>query len=399
MHDETKAITAGKNSTATSGTVNVPIYKTSTVVFPTMGDYDRASSGEPYYQTGGKVKYTDYSYGIFGTPTTFALQEAIQELEGGDQCLIFPSGLMAITMILSSLLKPGDHALIADSVYGPTRRFCNRQLREQKIEITYYDPQIGSKIESLIKTNTKLIFTESPGSLTFELQDIPAITKIAKKRGIKTVIDNSWATPLYYKPFEHGIDVSIQAGTKYIGGHSDILIGSATMTNEVFDKVIKTYVDYGVHTSPEDCYLALRGIRTMAARLAAHEKAALNVAKWLKTRKEVASVLHPALPSCPGHKLWKRDFKGSSGLFSIVLNKHYSEKAIAAFIDNMKVFNIGCSWGGYESLILLVHPENARTATKWEAKGQVIRLHIGLENEEDIKNDLEEGFKRLSKIK
>lgn len=397
MNKDTKLVISGKNYKDNFGTVNTPVYRTSTVLFPTLDAYHASENGKPYYNVKGNTA-TDYSYGTAGTPTTFALQNTICEIEGTKYCLIFPSGLAAITMTLLAILEPGDHALISDSVYGPTRRFCNKELTRFGIEITYYDPLIGEDISKLIKKNTKLIFTESPGSLTFEIQDIPAITKIAKKKNILVIMDNSWATPIYFDPFKHGIDISIQAGTKYIGGHSDILIGVVTTNDDkLYNALARIRKNYGITVSPDDCYLATRGLRTMGVRLKAHEETALKVAKWLETRSEVQTILHPALPSCPGHKVWKRDFSGSTGLFSFILDKKHSKEAVAKMVDNMKIFGIGASWGGFESLIMPIDPSKIRTASKWPHKNTCIRIYVGLENAADIIKDLENGLERLKK--
>jgi cystathionine beta-lyase len=397
MKQETIAVISGKNSHDNSGTVNTPVHRTSTILFPTLKAYHDAENGKDFYNVGDGEKAIDYSYAITGTPTTFALQRAITELEGGQHTLICPSGLSAITTTLLALLSAGDHILMTDSVYGPTRRFCNRKLKRFGIETTYYDPLIGGDIDKLIQDNTKLIFTESPGSLTFEIQDIPAIAKAAHKKGVIVVMDNSWATSLYFKPFKHGVDVSIHAGTKYISGHSDIFLGTITTTDEHIDKIFKAFKDLGNHTSPDVCYMASRGLRTMPTRVQAHEKSALNIAKWMDNQPEVKQVLHPALPSHPGHILWKRDFTGSTGLFSVILDKKYPFEAISAMIDGMELFGIGSSWGGFESLIINFDPSNIRTASKWTETNSCLRIYTGLEAEEDLMEDLKNGLKRLKK--
>jgi len=398
MKKDTKLVIAGKNYKDNFGSVNVPIHRTSTVLFPTMEAYQQSEQGKPYYKIKGNVA-TDYSYGIAGTPTTFALQNAICEIEGAKYCLIYPSGLAAITMSLLALLESGDHVLISDSVYGPTRRFCNKELSRFGVETTYYDPVVGAGIEKLIKKNTKLIFTESPGSLTFEVQDIPAITKVAKSKNIPVIIDNSWATPIYFDPFKHGVDIAMQAGTKYIGGHSDVLMGVITTNDEkLYKSLARVRKNYGINVSPDDCYLATRGLRTMGIRLRAHEESALAVAKWLESRPEVKVILHPAFPSCPGHELWKRDFTGSTGLFSFILDKKYSKEAVSAMVDNMKIFGIGASWGGFESLIMPIDPSSIRTTSKWPHKNTCIRVYIGLEDVADIIKDLEKSLERIKEV-
>jgi cystathionine beta-lyase len=397
MKQETIAILSGKDPKASKGAVNPPVYRTSTVLFPTLKDYDDSDTGKDFHNSGQGSKAADFSYGISGTSTTFTLQKILSEMEGGGQSIVTPSGLLAITTTLLSFLSAGDHILVTDSVYGPTRRFCNKELKRFGIETTYYPPNIGKDISKLFKKNTKLVFTESPGSLTFEMQDIPAIVKAAHAKGAVVIMDNSWATSLYFKPLEHGVDVSIQAGTKYIGGHSDLLLGTISTTDEHIDRIFKTYKHLGVHTDPDVCYMAIRGIRTLPTRIKAHEKAALNIAKWLEKRPEAAKVLHPALPSFDGHKLWKRDFTGSTGLFTIILDKKYSFAALSNMIDNYKIFGIGASWGGFESLAITFDPSSIRTAEKWTEKGSCVRLYIGLEAEEDLIKDLEAGFKRLRK--
>lgn len=395
MQNETKIIISGKNFKENAGTVNTPIYRTSTVLFPTLEDYNNAEIGLSCYN-GDTAQKQDYSYGTSGTKTTFSLQKTICEIEEAKYCLVFPSGLSAITITILSLVKNGDHILISDSVYGPNRRFCNKELSKFGIETTYYDPLIGEGIANLIKENTKLIFTESPGSLTFEIQDIPAITKIAKQKNIPVIIDNSWATPIYFDPFKHGVDIALQAGTKYIGGHSDVLLGVVTTNDEKLYKSLEsTRKNYGICISPDDCYLAARGLRTLAVRLKEHERNALEVANWLNTRQEVQIILHPAFPSCPGHEIWKRDFTGATGLFSFILDKEYSEAAIAKMVNGMKIFGIGASWGGFESLIMPINPASIRTATKWPYKNTCIRIYTGLESPADMIKELEEGFARL----
>jgi cystathionine beta-lyase len=284
--------------------------------------------------------------------------------------------------------------LVADSVYRPNRRFCNNVLKRLGVTVTYYDPLIGAGIDKLITKKTKVVFTESPGSQTFEVQDIPAIAKAAHAAGAVVILDNTWATPLYFKPFAHGADVSIQAATKYIGGHADIMLGAITMNERTSAAVAKTHDDLGLCVGPEDVYLGLRGLRSLGVRLARHQQSALEMARWLAERPEVARVIHPALPSDPGYAIWKRDFTGASGLFSIVL-KPVAPAKLAAMLDGLSLFGMGYSWGGFESLILPFDPSTYRTATRWKAEGPAIRLHIGLEDVDDLKADLEAGFARL----
>lgn len=396
MKKETITILSGRDYKSNKGSVNTPIHMTSTVLFPTLQDYKNAEKGKDLYHSCDGTKAVDLSYGIGGSPTTFALQNVVAELEGGDFALILPSGLSAITTALLAFLSSGDHILMVDSVYGPTRRFCNNELKRFGIETTFYDPLIGAGISELIRDNTKVVFTESPGSLTFEVQDIPAIAKAAHKKDAVVVMDNSWATSLYFSPFEHGVDVSIQAGTKYIGGHSDIFLGTITAKEEHAKKLLSAYKNLGVHTSAEVCYMAARGIRTLATRVKAHEKAALNIAKKLQKNKKVTKVLHPALSSCAGHKIWKRDFTGSTGLFTLILDKKYSFEQVSNMVDNMEIFRIGASWGGFESLVMPFDPTPIRTAAKWTEERSCVRLYIGLEDEGDLLKDIEDGLKRLS---
>tara|TARA_B100001564_G_C20659861_1_gene680995 strand:- start:22 stop:1218 length:1197 start_codon:yes stop_codon:yes gene_type:complete len=396
MKKDTLVVHTGRIPGANSGCVNTPVYRTSTILFPTMDDYYAAEKGKAFYETSKNIRVPDLCYATTGTPTSYVLQRSIAELEGAEHAVISPSGLSAITLTFMAFLKQGDHILVTDSAYGPSRRFCNKVLKQYGIETTYYDPTIGEGIKDLIQSNTKLIHTESPGSLTFEIQDIPAISKVAHNHGIVVTTDNSWATPLYCNPIELGADVSIQAATKYIGGHSDILLGTVAANQEHYDKIAKAHHHFGAATSPDDCYLALRGLRTMATRLERHEKHALSVAQWINERPEVDVVFHPGLESHPGHDLFKRDFKGSTGLFSFVLNEKYSYQDMCRMIDHFEIFGIGASWGGFESLVLHFSPSTIRTAKKWNYSGQAVRLYIGLEDLDDILYDLEKGFERLN---
>lgn len=396
-HFETIAVHSGRNPEQFSGAVNTPVHRTSTVVFPTLAEYEEAQHGKAIYETGQGIQSKDFSYGTTGTPTSFGLQKALAALEGAEQALVFPSGLSAITIALLSFLNTGDHLLMVDSVYGPTRRFCNKQLKRLGIEVTFYDPLIGGDIVSLIKNNTKVIFTESPGSLTFEVQDIPAISAAAKsvREDIAIIMDNSWATPVYFRPFEKGVDVSIQAGTKYINGHADVLIGTVTANGDYFKRIFETFHHFGTCVSADDCYLTARGLRTMPVRLKHHEASALKVAHWLKDHKKVSRVLHPALPESAGHDIWKRDFLGSTGLFSFILDKQYTFDEIAKVVDPMELFSIGASWGGFESLVLPQMPATSRTAVKWEENRSCIRIYTGLEHVDDLIEDLDKALARL----
>ena len=335
-----------------------------------------------------------YTYGTHGTPTTEALASAWSELAGAAGTAMTPSGLSAIAMALQATLKAGDHLLMTDSAYSPARRFAERVLRPLGVETTYYDPAIGAGIGALIRNNTRAILTEAPGSQSLEMQDIPAIAEAAHARDVCVIMDNTWATPIFFPPHARGVDIAIEAGTKYLSGHSDLLLGLISV-NEKWWPRLKAYVDlYGIPPGPEDAYLALRGLRTMELRLKEAERQALALARWLETRDEVLRVIHPALPSHPGHEIWKRDFLGSSGLFSIVL-KPVPEAAVAALLDALQLFKLGYSWGGYESLIIAFDCSTYRTATRWAPGGPAIRLQIGLEDIEDLQADLEQGFERL----
>lgn len=378
---DTRLAHAGRDPARYHGFVNTPIYRGSTVLYPTMACLEADAQ--------------DFSYGRLGTPTVGALQSMIAELEGGHATLLTPSGLSAISAALLAFVSAGDHILVSDSVYRPTRRFCDNVLKRLGVATTYYDPLIGGGIDALLTDKTRVVFAESPGSQTFEVQDIPAIAQAAHARGAVVIADNTWATPLYFKPFEHGADVSIQAATKYIVGHADAMLGAITMTRETTPAVARTHDELGLCPGPEDVYLGLRGLRSLSVRLERHHKSALAMAAWLAARPEVEHVLHPALQSDPGHKLWARDFTGASGLFSIVL-KPCSREALAAMLDGLELFGMGYSWGGYESLILPFNPRAYRSATTWKMKGPGLRLHIGLEDVEDLKADLDAGFTRLA---
>lgn len=388
MQDETKIVVAGRSPEDNFGIVNVPVYHASTVLYASLAELEQRHKD----RASGKKAVT---YGRKGTPTTWSLEEAVAELEGGYRSKVFPSGLAACAGALQAFLKAGDHLLMIDSVYGPTREFCDNVLGRFGVETTYYDPLIGSGIAELIRPNTTVVFTESPGSQTFEIQDIPAIAEVAHKHGATVMLDNTWASPLFYKPFIHGVDVSIQAATKYIVGHSDVMMGLVTTTEECWQTLQKGADLTGQTAGPDDVYLAQRGLRTLSVRLKQHMKNALVVAQWLESRPEVHSVLHPALPSHPGHALWKRDFEGASGLFSFRLNA-VPKPAMAAFLDNLELFGMGYSWGGYESLVIYADPSHYRTATKWDNTNPLIRLHIGLESTDDLIADLSAGFDRLN---
>jgi cystathionine beta-lyase len=376
---ETRLVTAGRDTKAQKGFVNPPVFHGSTVLYPTAEDL-HAHRGE-------------FQYGRHGTPTTRALQEALMALEG-PQCAgvgLAPSGLSAITTTLLAVLSAGDHLLVCDNAYRPTRNFCNGMLARYGVEVTYFDPLIGAGIEKLFKPNTRAVLVEAPGSQSFEMPDIPAIAAVAHARGALVIDDNTWATALFHRSLDLGVDISMQAATKYIGGHSDIMFGTIAANAKAWPRIAEGIRLLGVCAGPDDVFLALRGLRTLAVRLAQHHRSALEMARWLAARPEVIRVLHPGLESNPGHAIWKRDFSGASGLFSIVL-KPAPQKAVDALLDTVKLFGMGFSWGGFESLVIPFDCSSYRTATKWAPGGPTLRLHIGLENVEDLKADLERGF-------
>ncbi len=373
---ETIVIGSGRMSAAHFGAVNTPVYRTSTILFPDVASM--APGKHPY------------SYGRRGTPTSQSLEDAIGELEGGAQVVLVPSGLNAVTTAILSVVSSGDHMLVTDSVYGPTRQLCDTTLKRLGVETTYYAP--NADIAPLLKPNTKIVFCESPGSLTFEIQDIPAIAKTAHAHGASVLLDNTWATPLLFDAHGHGVDLSIQAGTKYLGGHADVNIGYVSANQAHAARLKETHGNMGLTASGDDCFLALRGLRTLAVRLKRHQETALSLTGWLAKRPEVMRILYPALPSDPGYALWKRDFKGACGLFGFEL-KPVSDAAVAALVDGMRHFGIGYSWGGFESLILPSHIQ--RSTSSFEAKGPVVRIHAGLEDADDLIADLEQGFLRL----
>jgi cystathionine beta-lyase len=383
MKTNTKITTLGRNPQKYDGVVNPPVYHASTILFK---DYEA-------YKDSRKGGYINASYGRYGTPPIIAFAAALAELDGGAGAMITASGAAAQTTALLSVLSSGDHLLITDSVYDPTRKFCNMELKRWGVETTYFDPNIGAGIEALFKPNTKAVFLESPGSLTFEIQDVPAIAAIAHKHGAAVILDNTWAAPILNKPFELGVDISAYSATKYVSGHSDLIMGVISANEKYLPIVEQTHKNLGACPGPDDVYLAQRGLRTLGVRMKQHETAALEIAKWMKTLPEVTQVLHPALPDCPGHELWKRDFNGSNGLFGFKV-KPCSEAAIAAFVDGLHHFGMGYSWGGYESLILRLWLTNIRSLPQKD-DDIYFRIHIGLEDIDDLKEDLEAGFKRM----
>ena len=379
----TSLVTAGRDPDSYHGFVNPPVYHASTVLYPSAEDF--------------LAHRARFQYGRRGTPTTEALEQVVAALEG-PQCAgvaLLPSGLAAVSAAILSVVRAGDHVLVTDSAYGPTRAFCDQTLTRLGVTTTYYDPLLGGAIAGLMRTNTRAVFTETPGSLSFEMQDIPAIAEAAHAKGALVLMDNTWATPLYFRALDFGVDLSIHAGTKYFGGHSDVMVGTVA-ANSVTAADLRNFVRLnGLHLAPDDAYLSQRGLRTLGVRLDRHYESGLAVARFLEQRPEVLRLLHPALPSHPGHALWKRDFGGASGLFSMVL-KPVPQRAVFAFLDALELFGIGASWGGYESLAIPFDCTSLRTATRWAPGGPTVRFHIGLEAVEDLIADLENGFAALA---
>jgi len=378
--ESTRLVHAGRDPSEQHGFVNTPIYRGSTVLYKTYDDILN--------------RRNRFTYGTKGTPTTDALEQGWSELAGAAGTVLAPSGMSAVALALMAFVKAGDHILVTDSVYRPTREFCNQHLAKLGVETTYYDPLIGANISDLMRPDTSVVFTEAPGSQTFEMQDIPAIREVAQAHGAILMMDNTWATPLFFPPHENGIDIAIEAGTKYLSGASDLLMGIVSANEKHWPQLRRTYDLYSSCPGPEDVFLCLRGMRTMKLRLKEHEKQALEMARWLEQRPEVSRVMHPGLESDPGHAIWKRDFKGSSGLFAIEL-KPASRQALGAMLDGLKLFGMGFSWGGFESLVIPFDCSTYRTATKFSPDGPTLRFQIGLEDIEDLKADIDAGFARL----
>ncbi|MFA0503203.1 cystathionine beta-lyase [Vibrio sp. 10N.222.54.B12] len=387
----TKLITAGRDKKWTNGVVNPPVQRASTVVFNSVEEKRKA--------TINRANKTLF-YGRRGTNTHFAFQDAMVEVEGGAGCALYPCGTAAISNAILSFVETGDHILMVDTCYEPTRDFCDTIMKKMGVETTYYEPTIGEGIQDLIKPNTKVLFTESPGSVTMEVQDIPTLARIAHEHDIIVMLDNTWAAGVNFSPFDFGVDISIQAATKYIVGHSDVMLGTAVANEKCWDQLREQSYLMGQCVSPDDAYLGLRGIRTLDVRLRQHAESSLKVAKWLETRPEVDHVRHPALESCPGHEFFKRDFTGGNGLFSFVL-KNSNTKATTALLDGMTHFSMGYSWGGFESLILANEPnsfDSLRTVANPNFEGTLIRVHIGLEDVDDLIADLEAGLERYNAL-
>lgn len=379
----TEVVHLGRDPFAHHGFVNTPVYRGSTVLYPTLASIE--------------AKSQPYTYGRRGTPTVTALQDALTKIAGGASTKLTASGYQAVTTALLAFVETGDHILIADTVYEPTRQFCDYLLRRLGVETQYYDPLIGGGIAALFRPNTRLVYVESPGSQTFEMQDIPAIAGAAHAKDIWVLADNTWASPLYCQPLALGADVVIEAGTKYLVGHADALLGFITSNARAAKNIERAAGTLGICPGSEETFLGLRGLRTLDVRLARHQETGLRLAEWLQARPEVARVLHPALPTDPGHALWKRDCKGATGLFSVTL-KPVSKPSLAAFLDGLKLFGMGYSWGGYESLVIPFDCTSYRTATRWQSEGQALRFHAGLENIDDLIADLDAGFARLRAI-
>lgn len=381
---ETLLVNTGRHPEEHHGTVNPPIYRASTILFPTLAALEEAQ----HHPNEGT------SYGRLGTPTTRAFEEAMAEIDGAWRSIAVSSGLAAISTALLALLRQGDHLLVADNVYGPTRHFCDNFLNRFGVAVTYFDPACGGAIDTLFQPNTKAVFLEAPGSLTFEMTDIPAVSEAAHRHGALVLMDNTWATPVYFRAIEKGVDVVLHAATKYIVGHADAMLGVISATKEAYGPLRQAFHTMGQCPDADACYLGLRGLRTLAVRLERHQRNAMRVIQYLRTCPEVVRILYPALPDDPGYAIWKRDFRGACGLFGIELQP-FTSAAIRAMLDQLRLFGLGYSWGGYESLIVPAQPKGLRTATASLPQGPLLRLHVGLEDPEDLIADLAQGLNQL----
>lgn len=391
MKEKSLSVKAGSKF---HGSINPPVYHSSTILFPTYQDYLNALKGESIYDVINDGVARDYSYSNVGTPTVHYLANALAEIECSGQALIYPSGLFALTAAILTFSKAGSHVLIQDNAYYRLKRFAEKELSKLGIEVTFYDPT--QDITDLIKGNTSLIMIETPGSVTFEISNIEHIVKIAKEHNIVTVCDNSWATPLLFKPLDHGVDVALYAVTKYLSGHSDLLMGAMVAEGEIFKLLYEAYKNYGVTVQSHDCYLAYRGLKTLHTRMKQYQNTAMKVAGWLETQPKVKKVLYPALPSHPQHELWKSYFKGASSVFSIVLDRVYSHEELGQMVNHMKVFGIGASWGGCDSLILPIDGKSmTRSVMKHDNSGSYVRIFCGLEDPDDLIADLDTALARL----
>jgi cystathionine beta-lyase len=379
LSPETILTHTGRHPELDRGYVNTPVYRGSTILFPTL---DALEAPGPRYD-----------YGRTGNPSSAAVEDAISALEGAAGTVLAPSGLSAISLALMTVLKAGDELLVSDSAYQPTRRVADGVLTRLGIIVRYYDPRIGAGIAGLVTDKTRAIFVESPGSLTYEIEDLPAILAVAKPRGIAVIVDNSWATPLYHNPLKLGADLVVHAGTKMFVGHSDAMFGTTSANEKWWPALRDTHIRLGLCASPDDCFLAARGLRTLAIRMKEHGIRSTAMAAWLETQSGVRTVIHPALPSHPDHALFQRDFSGAGSVFAVVLEPK-PRAALAAMVDGFNLFGMGWSWGGYESLCLPIHPEKIRTAVKWEEPGTMLRIHVGLEGFDDLKADLAAGLER-----
>ena len=387
MKQDTRLIALGRAPVRAQGPVNLPVHRASTILSEHLDGY--------LHRFDGDNRYDNVTYGATGTQNSRALAEAVAAIEGGHRTVVTGTGLSAVTMAVSAVVRAGDHVLVPDSVYGPTRRFCAEILSRYGVETSFYDPAAGAGVAEAMRANTRLVYTEAPGSLTFEMQDVPAITKAAHERGALVAMDNTWATPMFFRPLEHGVDISIQAGTKYLAGHSDLVIGMiTTATEELFKTIADQAFAFGDTASPDDCFLALRGMRSLSVRLERQSASAMRIAQWLDARPEVKRVLYPALESDPGHALWKRDFEGASSLFGLAMHTT-DEAAIARMVNGFELFRIGSSWGGYESLVAYNRMPIPRAVIPWTETPFLLRIHIGLEDPDDLLVDLEAGLGRL----
>lgn len=387
VQTETLLTHLGRHPERHFGASNTPVYRASTIAYPSVEAMEEARAD----------RFNRVTYGSWGTPTSYDFEDAVAALEGGHRAISFPTGIAALTCAVISHVGPGDHILMTDGAYAPLRRLAAGYLARIGVDVTFYDPRIGAGIAPLIRPQTRLVYVESPSSHTFEIQDVDAIAAAAHASGVLVMCNNSWATPLFFKSFDHGADITVHAATKYIGGHSDLMLG-VLVASEALYVPLRTFAsDFGYAVGPDDVYAGLRSLRTLDVRMQRHQENGLRVARWLATRPEIARVLHPGLPDHPDHALWARQYSGASGLFSIELQPA-PKAAVDGFLASLQLFAIGASWGGYESLAIPVAPQAARTAVPWDAPGALVRLSVGLENAEDLIADLDRGFGHFNAI-